>query len=133
MVKEFTLKDNEQESSLIARRVYFAGVVIAFLVLLIILRVFYLTVIQHDHFTTLAKSNRVKITPIPPTRGLIYSRDGIILAENKPSFSLAVIPEQNDDVDTLIEQLRQIIIIEESDIAKFKKSLKKKRRFEYVL
>ena len=132
MVKEFTLKDNEQESYLIARRVYFAGAIIALLVLVIISRVFYLTVVQHDHFTTLAKSNRVKITPIPPTRGLIYSRDGILLAENKPSFSLDVIPEQIEDVDALIKQLREIISIEDSDIVRFKKALKKKRRFENV-
>ena len=132
MAKEFTLKDNEQESQLIARRVYFSGVVIALLVLMIISRVFYLTVIQHEHFTTLAKSNRVKITPIPPIRGLIYSRDGVLLAENKPSFSLEVIPEQIDDVDVLIKQLKEIINIEESDIVRFKKSLKKQRRFESV-
>lgn len=132
MAKEFTLKDNEQESQLIARRVYFSGVVIALLVLMIVARIFYLTVIQHDHFTTLAKSNRVKITPIPPIRGLIYSRDGVLLAENKPSYSLEVIPEQIDDVDDLIQQLRKIIRIEDSDITRFKKSLKKKRRFESV-
>ena len=53
---------------------------------------------QHEHYTTLSKSNRVKITPIAPIRGLIYSRDGVILAENKPTFSLGVIPEQIDDV-----------------------------------
>jgi len=80
----------------------------------------------------LSKSNRVKITPIPPIRGLIYSRDGVVLAENKPTFSLEVIPEQIDDVDKLIDQLKEIISVEDSDIKRFKKSLKKKRRFENV-
>jgi len=132
MVKETALKNNEHESLLIAKRVYIAGVVIFLLVLLLISRVFYLTVIEHEHFTTLAKSNRVKITPIPPIRGLIYSRDGVVLAENKPTFSLEVIPEKIDDVEQLIAQLKEIISIENDDVERFKRSLKKKRRFENV-
>jgi penicillin-binding protein 2 len=132
MVKEITLKDSEHETGLVTKRVYFAGFVILFLIALIILRVFYLTVLQHDHFTTLSKSNRVKVTPIPPIRGLIYSREGIVLAENKPTFSLEVIPEQIEDVNILINQLKEIITIEEKDIERFKKALKKKRRFENV-
>ncbi|MBL1141817.1 MAG: penicillin-binding protein 2 [Proteobacteria bacterium] len=132
MVKEITLKDSEHETGVIAKRVYFAGFVILFLVIIIILRVFYLTVLQHDHFTTLSKSNRVKITPIPPIRGLIYSREGVVLAENKPTFSLEVIPEQIDDVENIIKQLKAIISIEDKDIERFKKALKKQRRFENV-
>ncbi len=132
MVQETILKDNEHESGLITKRVYFSGFIILLLILMIVSRVFYLTVLQHEHFTTLSKSNRVKITPIPPIRGLIYSRDGVVLAENKPTFSLEVIPEQIDDVDKLIDQLKGIISIEDSDINRFKKSLKKKRRFENV-
>jgi penicillin-binding protein 2 len=132
MVKEITLKDSEHETGIIAKRVYFAGFMVLLLVIMIILRVFYLTVLQHDHFTTLSKSNRVKITPIPPIRGLIYSRDGVVLAENKPTYSLEVIPEKIDDVEELIAHLKEIINIEDKDIERFKKSLKKKRRFENV-
>jgi penicillin-binding protein 2 len=132
MVNEITLKDSKEESRLIAKRVYFSGVVILLLIIMIIARVFYLTVLQHDHFTTLSKSNRVKITPIPPIRGLIYSRDGVVLAENKPTFSLEVIPEQIDDVDKLIGQLKKIISIDSNDVERFKRSLKKQRRFENV-
>ena len=132
MIKEFALKDNENESKLIAKRIYFASFLILLLILTVVIRVFYLTVIQHDHFTTLAKSNRVKITPIPPIRGLIYSRDGVLLAENKPSFSLVVVPEQVDDIDQLIIQLRNFISIEDHDVERFRKALDKKRRFEDV-
>jgi penicillin-binding protein 2 len=132
MVKEFALKDQEHESRLIARRVYFSAFIILMLVIMIISRIFYLTVLQHDHFTTLSKSNRVKITPIPPIRGLIYSRDGVILAENKPTFSLGVIPEQIGDVKKLIGQLKEIISIDDNDVERFTKALKKKRRFETV-
>ena len=87
MVKEITLKDSEEESGLVAKRVYISGFIILLLIIILLLRIFYLTVLQHDHFTTLSKSNRVKITPIPPIRGLIYSRDGVVLAENNPTFT----------------------------------------------
>ena len=114
MVKEITLKDNEHESQLVTRRVYVSAVLILLLVGLIISRVFYLTVLQHDHFTTLSQSNRVKITPIPPIRGLIYSRDGVVLAENKPTFSLEVVPEQIDDLEKTISQLKKVINVKAS-------------------
>jgi penicillin-binding protein 2 len=132
MIKEITLKDSEHETGIVSRRVFFAGFLILFLIIIIILRVFYLTILQHDHFTTLSKSNRVKITPIPPIRGLIYSREGTVIAENKPTFSLEVIPEQIEDVDKLIDDLKQIVTIDDKDIERFKKALKKKRRFENV-
>lgn len=132
MVKETALKNNEHESLLVGKRIYFSGAVILLLVLILISRVFYLTVIEYEHFTTLSKSNHVKITPIPPIRGLIYSRDGIVLAENKPVFSLEVIPEKIDNVDQLISELKEFLNIEDNDIERFKKSLKKKRRFEKV-
>ena len=132
MVQEITLKDSEHETGIIAKRVYIAGAIVVLLVAILILRVFYLTVLQHEHFTTLSKSNRVKITPIPPIRGLIYSREGEVLAENKPTYSLEVIPEQIENVDELIVQLKEIIPINDKDIERFKKALKKKRRFENV-
>lgn len=130
MTTEIILKDKQFELRLLSRRIYCCGLIVALLMLLIMLRTFYLTVIQHEHFTTLAKSNRVKITPIPPIRGLIYSREGVVLAENRPAFSLEVIPEQVDDVDELIERLKKIISIQPGDIERFEKLLKKKRRFE---
>ena len=132
MAREFKLKDNEYESVLITRRVYFAGLIIGLLVMTIIARVFFLTVIQHDHYSTLATSNRVKIAPIPPIRGLIYSRDGVLLAENKPSFSLEIVPEQINDMEQLIIDLKQLININDDDISRFEKAIKKQRRFESV-
>ncbi len=132
MAKEFTLKDQDHESSLITRRVYISAFIILILIIMVISRIFYLTVMQHEHYTTLSKSNRVKITPIAPIRGLIYSRDGVILAENKPTFSLGVIPEQIDDIDETITKLKKIVLIEDSDIDRFNKARKKKRRFENI-
>ena len=129
---EFILKDRDTESALIKRRIYLAGLFISIFIILLLSRVFFLTVLENDHYTTKAKENRQKILPIAPIRGLIYSHDGVILAENKPTYNLEVIPEKIPDVDQLIGQLREIIHIGDEDVERFNKLSGKKRRFERV-
>jgi penicillin-binding protein 2 len=94
MPPEFHIKDPGYEYRLISRRIYFAGALMFLLGMLIVIRVFFLQVVMHDHFTTLSQHNRVKIQPIAPIRGLIFSSDGVLIANNRPSFSLALVPEQ---------------------------------------
>ncbi|MCC4819884.1 penicillin-binding protein 2, partial [Vibrio lentus] len=53
-------------------------------------------------YQTRADGNRIKVLPIPPTRGLIYDRNGVLLAENELVFNLTMIPEQTDDVDAML-------------------------------
>ncbi|MCH7694751.1 MAG: penicillin-binding protein 2 [Proteobacteria bacterium] len=132
MSREFSLKDTRREKSLVASRIYAAGLIMLLLGLMLLGRIFYLQVIKHEHYTTLSQHNRVKILPLPPIRGLIFSRDGVLLADNKPSFSLEIIPELVDDMDQIIEQLERIVSIEQTDIKRFRQQLKKKRRFESV-
>jgi len=132
MSREFSLKDTRREKSLVASRIYAAGLIMLLLGLMLLGRIFYLQVIKHEHFTTLSQHNRVKILPLSPIRGLIFSRDGVLLADNRPSFSLEIIPELVDDMDQIIEQLERIVSIEQTDIKRFRQQLKKKRRFESV-
>ena len=100
--------------------------------LLIVVRVFFLQVVMNDHFSTLSQHNRVKIQPIAPIRGLIYSSDGVLLANNRPSFSLNLVPERVEDMDATLESLAAHVVLEESDISRFKKQLRKKRHFVSV-
>ena len=100
--------------------------------MLIVIRVFFLQVVMHDHFTTLSQHNRVKIQPIAPIRGLIFSSDGVLIANNRPSFSLALVPEQVDDIDQTIEVLKKLIELDASDLERFRKQLRKKNLFSSV-
>ena len=99
------------------------------LILAIMTRLVYLQIISHEHFSTLADDNRITITAVAPTRGLIYDRNGVLLAENLPSYSLDITPERSKDIDATIAGLSKIISISASDIARFKKILKRKRSF----
>ncbi len=132
MALKFILKDIEEEKRLVRFRVYTAAGIIILLVMVLVGRLFYLQVIQHDHFITLSQSNRVKVLPIPPIRGLVFSRDNILVADNQPSFSLELIPEQIENLDKTIEQLSRLIDIDEESINRFKKLRSGKRRFESI-
>ncbi len=129
---QITIKDLNRESRLIQGRVFLASALIFLLVLLVVSRVFYLQVVQHDHFTTLSQHNRVKLLPVAPVRGLIFSSDNVLLAENRPAFTLEVIPERARDLEHMIEQLGELIRIEESDVDRFNALKKRKRRFEGI-
>ena len=132
MGSNFTLKDTEEESRLVRLRVYSAVVIIILIVMVLVARLFYLQVIRHDHFITLSQSNRIKVLPIAPIRGLIFSRNNVLVADNQPSFSLELIPEQIDSLDKTINQLSRLIDIDENSVSRFKKLRREKRRFESI-
>lgn len=132
MSPQISLKNLDWESRLIQRRIVISGVAIVILFLILLLRVIYLQVLQHEHYTTLSQHNRVKIVAIPPIRGLIFSQDNVLLADNRPSFTLEVVPEKVQDLDEMITQLSELMVIEDSDIRRFREQLRRKRRFEGV-
>ncbi|MCP5149442.1 MAG: penicillin-binding protein 2 [Chromatiales bacterium] len=95
-------------------------------------RMYFLQVHSYEHFRTLSEENRVSIVPLPPSRGLIFDRNGVVLAQNMPSFSIEVIPEAVDDLSTLVERLRGVLDITEADEERFRVAVRKSRRFESV-
>lgn len=133
MGRQFSLKDLKQERHLVGNRIYLAGVLILLLMLSLLGRIFYLQIIRHDHFTTLSLDNQVQIRPLPPIRGLIFSSDNVLLADNRPSFSLEIVPEKvAGDLNHLVSRLRKYIRIDDSDIHRYKELARKKRRFERI-
>ena len=126
------LKDVSRERRLFFHRVLVASISMGLLIAAVLARLFFLQIISHDHFTTLSHDNRLKILPLPPPRGLIYSRDGTLLAENRPSFSLTVVPENVTAMDAALHELRGMLNLSDDEIEQFKKQLKFARRFEGV-
>ncbi len=132
MADRLTLKDYFFESRLILNRSIVLLIFAGMLVLVVFSRLFYLQVVSHEHYTTLSEDNRVKLQPIPPNRGLIFDRNGIILAENLPSYRLEITPEQIDDMGATLDALAKIIDIREVDRARFSKLLARKPAFEAI-
>jgi penicillin-binding protein 2 len=131
MGRKYSVKDQKYESRLIGNRIYFSGACILLFMLLLLVRMFHLQIIQHDHFTTLSRDNQVQIRPLPPMRGLIFDSDKVLLADNRPSFSLEITPENiAGDVDDMIDRLGELVRIDKQDVVRYHELAKKKRRFE---
>ena len=127
-----TIKDIAVETRIVRGRVIAACFVILALTGVLLLRMVQLQVMEYEHFSTLSEDNRVKIVPLAPTRGLIYDRNGVELAQNLPTFSLEIVPENVDDMDELLAELGELVKITPEDIERFQGMLKKKRPFQSV-
>ena len=127
-----TLQDRVRETHLVRGRTQAALVVSLVLCVGLAARVFDLQVIEFEHFRTLSESNRVSLVAVPPTRGLIYDRHGVVLAQNTTAHSLEVTPESAGDMDALIEALSELVEVEAADLERFYAALSKARRFDSV-
>lgn len=126
---QFTIKDALFENHLFLTRIGTAFVFISLLTVGLLARLIYLQIVGHDLYTSLSRDNRVKISPLPPTRGLIYDRNGEILAENLPTFSLELIPEQVPDLETTLTELQSLLDISDEEIKQFRNTMQRRKRF----
>jgi len=132
MARGVMLKDPMREGHLFRQRSVVAAVGIAVMLLLLFVRLFYLQVIRHEHFSTLSTNNSVNLIPIPPIRGLIYDRNGVLLAENLPTFSVDLTPEAVPDMEKTLSEIASLISVSQNDLDRFHDELKRRRRFETI-
>ena len=90
---------------------------------------FRLQVIDHAEYATRSESNRIKPRPVVPGRGMIYDRNGRLLAENVPAFRVDVTPDKVADMDATLEGLRGIFALTDEDIERFHQVRKTRRKF----
>ena len=127
-----TIKNIARETRIVRGRLIAACIGILLLAGLLVLRMAQLQVIEYEHFSTLSEHNRVRVVPLAPTRGLIYDRNGVALAQNTPTFSLEIVPENVEDMEALLAELGDLVEITPADAERFRGMLKKKRRFQSV-
>jgi len=116
-----TIKDYLFESHLFMQRSVQALIFAAVLVAVLIGRLVHLQVLAHEHYITLSDDNRIKILPLPPNRGLIFDRNGLILADNLPSYRLEITLEQIHDIDATLDALSKLVNIRDVDRKRFEK------------
>ncbi|MBD3635344.1 MAG: penicillin-binding protein 2 [Methylophaga sp.] len=133
MSSRFTLKDHFRESRLINGRLLVAALISILVFSVVIVRLVVLQVFEYEHFDSLSNRNRVDIEPLPPQRGLIYDRNGLLIAENIPTFSLEMVPEKVADVEATLNELSKLLALTDEDIADFQDRLKRHRRFQQVV
>ena len=96
------LKDANNEKRIFAIRSLIACVFILALTSVLLFRLYHLQIVNYRHFQTLSDKNRMQLQSIAPNRGLIYDRNGVLLADNQPVFSVTLIPEYIEDIDATI-------------------------------
>jgi len=124
---ENSIRDRIHEARLFNRRVIVVVAAVLSLMALVIVRLFYLQIVYHEHYTTLSQNNRITLAALPPGRGLIYDRNGVVLAQNLPAYSLEIVPEQVPDLDATLVALQEIVALTDADIKRFRKALAQKR------
>ena len=127
-----SIKDSRGESALFRVRALVGFALILLGLAVLVVRYSYLQVQRHDEFALRSENNRVKPRAIPPARGLIYDRNGVLLADNVPAFRLEVVPEQVPDMKALLAAIRDVVPLGDDDIEAFRKQLKQNRRFDSV-
>ena len=127
-MSHYNLKDRSFE-----QRQYTARVVVMFLlavlgVLILLGRLVQLQVLDHKTYSVKSDQNRIQLQPLAPPRGLIFDRNGVLLADNRPVFALNLVTERIDDLDALLAELQTLVDISEEDIEGFAKRRARKQR-----
>ncbi len=125
------LNDHRKDARFFASRVIASLVVVLVLFAILLVRFYHLQVTSYQDYVTRSDSNRIKVQPVPPTRGLIFDRNGILLADNKPSYTLSIVKEKTRDIEATIAVISELISVEESDRHNFHKTLKQRSRRPY--
>jgi penicillin-binding protein 2 len=124
------LRDTERELFYFRRRLAIAGVLALAAFAAIAVRFAYLQVVKHDHYRTLAETNRIAIVPIVPNRGVITDRNGIVLAQSYSAYTLELTPSRIRNLDATIDELSEIVEVQARDRKRFRKLLDESKNFE---
>jgi penicillin-binding protein 2 len=126
------IKDHWNEQRIFSQRTLGAFVIIAALVLTLIGRLTYLQVFRHDYYLNLSQGNRVRLDPIPASRGLIRDRNGAILADNEPAYQLELIREQVPDLNNTLKRLSTLGLIDPDALEDTRRVIFSRRSFDVV-
>ena len=124
------LKDVELELSRFRARLLFAAALVLVCFGLVAARLVYLQVIQHEELSTRAESNRISVLPIPPNRGLILDRNGVVVARNYAAYTLEITPSKVADLDGTIDTLSEIVEIGNADRRRFRRLMEETKSFD---
>ena len=124
------LRNPERELVGYRRRLAIAGVAVLAAFAVLVGRFVYLQVVQHDHFRTLAETNRIAIVPIAPNRGVITDRNGVVLAQSYSAYTLELQPARVVNLEATIDALAGVVDISARDRRRFRKLLEESKNFE---
>lgn len=126
------IKDFWREQRLFEQRSVAASLIVGALFMVLVGRLVWLQIVQYDHYSELAQGNRIRIEPQPAPRGIIYDRNGVILAENKPAYQLELVPEEVGNVEQTLRGLVRIGLLDADDLDDARRIVRSRRPFDSV-
>ena len=133
MPQPIPLKDHGKEQGLVNRRLIACALLVMGLSLALVGRLYFLQVVEFAYNSTVSENNRVHVLPIAPERGVIYDRNGVVLADNRPSFNLTLTRERSGDTSQVLDEVVKVLDLTDEARKQFDKDLKRVRHpFESV-
>ena len=128
-------KDHPEERRTFQLRAFIAFLLVVIAMGALLSRMYFLQVLENERYSSLSDKNRIQLKPVKPTRGLIFDRSGVLIADNKPSYNVTILKEEiGGDLEKIVAQVGEIIEISKRDLERFNKRLKRRRRpYESVL
>ena len=120
---------NAEKNQILSRRIIFIILVNLLAFIVIIGRLYYLQVIESDKYQTMSDENRISTRFLVPPRGMIFDRNGEIIAKNEQNFQALLIAEQAPDIAATLDTFKKIIPLSEDEEKRLEKEIKAKRRF----
>jgi len=127
------LYDNGRARRVFQRRLLLAAVVTLVLFAAVIARAAYLQIAQYDYYSALAEQNRTRVIPLPPERGRIFDTRGRVIADNRVTFQVEIIPEQVRDLDDQLQLLKRTLDMTDEELESVTKRIRAGRKFDPVL
>ncbi|MBW4049999.1 MAG: penicillin-binding protein 2 [Proteobacteria bacterium] len=126
------IKDLWREQRIFDRRALFASAAMVLLLLALLGRLYLLQVRRHDYYSALSQENRVRTEPIPAARGLIMDRYGEVIASNQPTFQLELVPDEVPKLESSLERLAKLGLLQAEDIPDLLRTIRSRRSFDSV-
>ena len=133
MRRQIQIRDRWKEQRLVTSRLLFTAILVVAMSGGLVWRLFHIQVSHHEVFAELAQGNRVRIEPLAPTRGLIFDRNGQLLAENLPAWELVAIPEEIVDLAASLQALEALELLDPAERGNLIDAINSHRRFERVV
>lgn len=126
------IKDVWREQQIFVQRSIIAGVLIAVMTAALIARLAWLQISRNEYYTELSQGNRVRIEPLPAARGIVYDRNGTILAENRPAYQLELVREEVPDLEDTLKRLVATGLIAADELDSTRRAIRSRRAFDSV-
>ena len=124
------LRNTRVELERFKSRVFVLQIAVLVCFALLVSRLVYLQVVEHEDLLEQAENNRTAVLPTVPPRGIILDRNGIVLANNYSAYTLEITPSKVDDLEATIQALSEIVDIQPRDRKRFKRLREESKSFD---